>query len=174
MAETFVSMENGDPPINSFLSLAKLIFTRTMSYPLAVFISDHVYLTLFVCLFVCLRFKFELLIPSCLINIIFVPECQSSSTLSVGLKMVVEIVTAILREMMDGDRGMGEAEVQGGGEEPIGLEEEVSTNNISLHITVFIFIFTRYPYQTKKTITKTITRGESGNIDEDRWTWQCS
>ena len=56
--------------------------------------------------------------------------------------MVVEIVTAILREMMDGDRGMGEAEVQGGGEEPIGLEEEVSTNNIFLHITIFIFIFT--------------------------------
>ena len=59
-----------------------------------------------------------------------------------GLKLVVEIVTAILREMMDGDRGMGEAEVQGGGEEPIGLEEEVSTNNIFLHITIFIFIFT--------------------------------
>ena len=55
--------------------------------------------------------------------------------------MVVEIVTAILREMMDGDRGMGEAEVQGGGEEPIGLEEEVSTNNISLHITVLHFSF---------------------------------
>ena len=57
----------------------------------------------------------------------FVPEWLSSSISSVVLKVVAATVTVILRmvEMMDGDQGMGEAEMQGGGEEPAGLAEEV-------------------------------------------------
>ena len=59
----------------------------------------------------------------------FVPEWLSSSTSSVVLKVVAATVTVNLRmvEMMDGDQGMGEAEVQGEGEEPAGLGEEVRT-----------------------------------------------
>ena len=58
----------------------------------------------------------------------FVPEWLSSSISSVVLKVVAAAtVTVILRmeEMMDGDQGMGEGEVQGEGEEPAGLGEEV-------------------------------------------------
>ena len=56
-----------------------------------------------------------------------VPEWLSSSISSVVLKVVAPTVTVISRmeEMMDGDQGMGEAEVQREGEEPAGLAEEV-------------------------------------------------
>lgn len=59
----------------------------------------------------------------------FVPEWPGSSIGSVGLSVVAATVTVISRrEMMDGDQGVGEAEeVEGGGEEPTGLGEEVRT-----------------------------------------------
>ena len=62
----------------------------------------------------------------------YVPEWLSSSISSVVLKVVAATVTVNLRmvEMMDGDQGMGEAEVQGEGEEPAGLGEEVRTTYI--------------------------------------------
>ena len=56
----------------------------------------------------------------------FVPEWLASSIGSVGLSVVAAIVTVISRmEMMDGDQGVGKAEVKGGGEGPTGLGEEV-------------------------------------------------
>ena len=57
----------------------------------------------------------------------FVPEWLGSSFMSVGLSVVAETVTVTSRmeEMMDGDQGLGEAEVQGEGEKPTGLAEEV-------------------------------------------------
>ena len=58
----------------------------------------------------------------------FVPEWPGSSIGSVGLSVVAATVTVISRKgMMDGDQGVGEAEVEGGGEEPTGLGEEVRT-----------------------------------------------
>ena len=58
----------------------------------------------------------------------FVPEWPGSSIGSVGLSVVAATVTVISRmEMMDGDQEMEEVKVQGEGEEPTGLGEEVRT-----------------------------------------------
>ena len=81
----------------------------------------------------------------------FVLEWLGSSTGSVGLSVVAPTVIVIskMRETMDGGRGMGEAEVQGGGEEPIGVEEEVRKNNFTLSFSTLTVSL--LPFSNKQT-----------------------
>ena len=73
----------------------------------------------FVCLFVMPEEWLVIIIEvfSSPINVAFVPEWPGSSTLSVGLREATVTATSRMGKMTGGGQELGEAKVQGGGEE---------------------------------------------------------